>query len=101
MAPCARGNKYEPALVNAVDKQQVRLDMALAMPAARPVQRVVAHRFGQILSAHERLEGRLEFGDVLALPLEALVVLLNFAVNLSSIMAYSSSSAAMAFLTVQ
>ena len=51
--------------------------MALPVPAVRPAQRVVAHRLGHGFPAHEHLEGRLELGDVLALPLYALVVLLE------------------------
>lgn len=77
MAPRTRGDENESFLVDTVDEQPVRLDMALPVPAVRPAQCVVTHGLGQGLPAHERLEGQLELGDVLALPLYALVVLLE------------------------
>lgn len=77
MAPRARGDENESFLVDTVDEQPVRIDMALPMHAVRPAQRVVAHRLGHGFPAREHLEGRLELGDVLALPLYALVVLLE------------------------
>jgi len=68
MVPRARTDEDEFFLVGAVDEQSVRLDMALPVPAVRPAQRVVAHRLGHGFPAREHLEGRLELGDVLALP---------------------------------
>ena len=77
MAPCACGDENESFLVDTVNEQPVRLDVALPVPAICPAQRVVAHHLGQGFAAHEHLEGRLELGDVLALPLYALLVLLE------------------------
>lgn len=101
VTPCARGDENEPLLVDAVDEQPVRLDMALAVPAIRPAQRVVAHRFRQDLPAHGHLEGRLEPRDVLALPPDAPAALLELRREPQPSMAYPSSSAATASLTVR
>ena len=101
MASRARGDEDKPFLINPVDEQPIRLDMALAVPAVCPTQRVISYSLGQNLPAHERLENRLELGEVLALLLDALVVPLELRGNLNSIMAYSSSRAAIASLTVR
>lgn len=66
MASRARGDEDKPFLINPVDEQPIRLDMALAVPAVCPTQQVISHSLGQILFTHKCLEGCLELGDVLA-----------------------------------
>ena len=77
MAPRARGNEDKPLLIDAIDKQPVRLDVALAVPAVRSAQGMVTHRLGQGLSAHENLEDGLKLREILSLFLDTLVVLLE------------------------
>ncbi len=88
MASHARGDEDKSLLIDAVDKQPTRLDMALAVPAVRPAQRVVVHCLRQTLPAHERLENAI---SSLERPLPRLLTrlqpFLSFDVNLSSIMA--------------
>lgn len=100
MASCPRSNENKPFLVHTIDKQPVGLDVAFAMTTICPAERMVAHRIGKRFSPNKRLKGPLELREVLALALHTLVVLLELSGEPQSSMAYSSSSAAIASLTV-
>lgn len=75
--------------------------MTLAVSAIRTAKRMVAHCLRQDFLAYQRLKSSLELRKILTLSLDALVILLEFGSEPQSSMAYSSSRAAIASLTVR
>ena len=65
MASRTRSNEHKPLLVHTIDEQPVRLDVALAMAAICPAERMVAHRIRKSLFPHKRLKGPLKLREVL------------------------------------
>lgn len=101
MAPRARRNEHKPFLVDAVYEKPVRLNMTLAVSAIRAAKRVVAYCLRQDFLAYQRLKSSLELRKILTRSLDALVILLEFGSESQPSMAYSSSRAAIASLTVR